>query len=145
VPDGNKAKRGESLTDVIEIRLPRNSDYLPLLRATVGVLAGIMSFDYDEIIQLRVAVSDAFSLAARTAGHDSAVAGQDEISMQFLVAADKIEILIQNRPFIRRIDTELEMESCAFLESLMDEVAFGGEADNDPLISMTKHKTVDKV
>jgi len=145
VPVGDKPKRGESLADVIEIQLPQNSDYLPLLRATVGVLAGIMSFNYDEIIQLRLAVSDAFSLAERRAGQGRAIASHDAISMQFVVATDKIEILIQNRPFIGRIDTELEMESCAFLESLMDEVAFGGGAENDPLISMTKYNTVGKV
>ena len=133
------------MADVIEIRLPQNSNYLPLLRATVGVLAGIMSFNYDEIIQLRSAVSDAFGLATRRAGQDSAIIGQVEISMRFLVAADKIEILIQNRPFIGRIDTELEMESCAFLESLMDEVAFGGDAENDPLISMTKYNIAEPV
>ena len=143
MPEGDEAEREESLPDVIEIRLPQNSDYLPLLRATAGVLAGIMSFNYDEIIQLRLAVSDAFSLAARRAGPDSAIAS--EISMQFVVAAEKIEILIQNRPFIGRIDTELEMESCAFLESLMDEVAFDGEAENDPLITMTKYITVGQV
>ncbi len=137
-------KIGESLADVIEIRLPQNSDYLPVIRATVGVLAGIISFNYDEIIQLRSAVSDAFSLASRRAVRDGAIASHREISMQFVVATDKIEIVIQNRPSTGRIDTELEMESCAFLESVMDEVAFGSEADNDPLISMTKYHNAGK-
>ena len=135
---------GESLADVIEIRLPLNSDYLPVIRATVGVLAGIISFNYDEIIQLRSAVSDAFSLASRRAVRDGAITSNREISMQFVVETDKIEIVIQNRPSTGRIDTELEMESCAFLESVMDEVAFGSGADNDPLISMTKYHNAGK-
>ena len=35
--------------DTIELRLPAKADYLPVLRATVGVIAGTMSFDYDKI------------------------------------------------------------------------------------------------
>ena len=135
---------GERLADVIEIRLPQNSDYLPVIRATVGVLAGIISFNYDEIIHLRSAVSDAFSLATRRAAQDGAITSNSEISVQFVVETDNIEIVIQNRPSTGRIDTELEMESCAFLESVMDEVAFGSEADNDPLISMTKYHNAEK-
>ncbi len=74
----------------------------------------------------------------------SGITSNREISMQFVVETDKIEIVIQNRPSTGRIDTELEMESCAFLESVMDEVAFGSEADNDPLISMTKYHNAGK-
>ncbi len=40
----------------------------------------------------------------------------------------------------RRRDIERELESCALLNSLMDEVRFGGGAANEPLISMTKSK-----
>lgn len=61
--------------------------------------------------------------------------------MRFVVAADKIEILVTNRlEFIGQIDIERELESCAMLNSLMDEVRFGGGAANEPLIRMTKSK-----
>ena len=130
------------MADVIEVRLPSAPDYLPLLRATVGVLAGIKSFNYDEIIQLRVAITEAFDLATRKAKQEGAPAISDEVSIRFVVAANRIEILVSNRPgFIGQIDVEREAESCTVLESLMDEVRFGSGADNEPLISMTKYTT----
>ena len=130
------------MADVIEVRLPPTPDYLPLLRATIGVLAGIMSFNYDEIIQLRIAVSEAFNLATKRIRQEDAPASPDEICMRFVVAANRIEILVLNRPgFIGPIDVKLEVESCAILESLMDEVRFGGGSAYEPLISMTKSNT----
>ncbi|MCH8993835.1 MAG: UDP-N-acetylglucosamine 1-carboxyvinyltransferase, partial [Chloroflexi bacterium] len=54
----------ESMTqDVIQMRLPLKSEYLPVLRAAVGVIAGGMEFTYDEVMQLRVAISEVFDLA----------------------------------------------------------------------------------
>ena len=130
------------MADVIEVRLPPTPDYLPIVRATVGVLSGIMSFNYDEIIQLRVAVSEAFNLATRWAKKEDGVNSPDEVSMRFVVAVDKIEILVTNRlGFTGQIDTESEMESCTTLKSLMDEVLFGDGAANEPLIKMTKSNT----
>ena len=132
------------MADVIEVRLPADTKHLPLLRAAAGVLAGIELFNYDEIIQLRLAVSEAFILAMRWANQESAPTSPDEISVRFVVAADKIEILVSNRlGFTGPIDIEGEVESCALLESLMDEVAFGGGAPNEPLISMTKYNTAE--
>jgi len=95
---GNRAKKErENLADVIEVRLPPTPDYLPVLRATVGVLAGIMSFNYDEILQLRIAVAEAFNLTTRWAKKESEATNLDEVSMRFVVVADKIEILVTNR------------------------------------------------
>ena len=130
------------MADVIEVRLPRFPDYIPLLRATIGVLAGMMSFNYDEIIQLRIAVSEAFNLATRRANQEGATNDPDEVSMRFVVAANRIEILVLNLPDCTgQIDVEREVESCAILESLMDDVRFGGGSANEPLISMTKSNT----
>ena len=130
------------MADVIEVRLPPAPDYLPLLRATVGVLAGIKSFNYDEIIQLRIAISEAFDLATRRAKQEGTPTNSDEVSIRFVVAENRIQILVSNRPgFTGQIDIEREVESCAILESLMDEVRFGNGAANEPLISMTKYTT----
>ena len=132
------------MADVIEVRLPPSHKYLRLLRAAVGVLAGIELFNYDEIIQLRSAVSEAFILATRWANQENAPTSPDEVSIRFVVAADKIDIHVSNRlGFTGQIDVQGEVESCALLESLMDEVAFGDGADNEPLISMTKYNTAE--
>ena len=134
------------MADVIEVRLPPTPDYLPLLRATVGVLAGIMLFNYDQIIQLRTAVSEAFNLAIRWAKQEGAPTNPAEVSMRFVVAVNMMEILVSNPPgFIGQIDIDREVESCAVLESLMDEVRFGGGAANEPLISMTKYNTAETI
>lgn len=126
------------MADIIEVRLPINSDYLPLLRANVGVIAGIMLFNYDEILQLRVAVSEAFNLAIRWANKE----GDDEVLMRFVVKTNEIEILITGRRgFIGKIDAEQEVESFATLKALMDQVRFGDGAQNEPMIRMTKTNT----
>ena len=130
------------MADVIEVRLPPTPDYHPVLRATVGVLAGIMLFNYDEIIQLRTAVSEAFDLATRWAKQEGAPTNADGVSMRFVLEANMMEILVSNRlGFVGHIDVEREVESCAILESLMDEVRFGSGSGDEPLISMTKNNT----
>ena len=49
--DRNGIGKGASaeliLADVIEIQLPPSSEYLAVVRATIGVIAGNMSFNYD--------------------------------------------------------------------------------------------------
>ena len=130
------------MPDVIEVRLPIASSYLPVLRATAGVLAGIMLFNYDEIIQMRAAVSEAFNMAVRWAKQESGPINADEVSMRFVVVKNRIEIFVSNCPgFVGQFDIEREVESCAILESLMDEVRYGSGAVNEPLISMTKYNT----
>ncbi len=134
------------MADAIEIRLPPDPDYLPVLRATVGVLAGIALFNYDEIIQIRVAVSEAFGLATCWTKQEGAPTNSDEVLMRFIVAANRLEILVTKGPgSIGQIDTEREVESCCLIESLMDEVVFGGGAANEPLIRMTKSNTAGTV
>ena len=130
------------MADAIEVRLPLSSNYLPVLRATVGVLAGIMLFNYDEIIQIRAAVSEAFNLAARWVKQERVVNNTDEVWIRFLLVENGIEIFVLHHPnFVEQIKIEREEESSAVLESLMDEVRYGcGKAD-EPLISMTKYNS----
>ena len=47
--DWAKGPRGQSTDDTLVLRLPLKSDYLPVLRAALGVIAGSMSFTYDEV------------------------------------------------------------------------------------------------
>lgn len=130
------------MADIIEVRLPPTSQYLPLLSAGVGVLAGILEFNYDDILQLRIAVSEAFELTTRWAEKADDASGPDEISIRFIVAANKMEILVTNRlGYIGEIDREHEEESCGTLMSLMDEVRFGDGTANEPLIRMNRSTT----
>ena len=133
---------GRRLYDVIEVRLPLKAGYLSVLRATVGVIAGEMSFNYDEIIQLRVAVSEAFNMAVRWYAEAEPIPASMELAVRFIVGRDRLEISIPN-PGDHRAPPPLEeeIESQALLESLMDEVEFGGQVFGKALVQMAKHKS----
>ena len=145
--NGARNSLGRRLSDVIEVRLPLKADYLSVLRATVGVVAGGMSFNYDEIIQLRVAVSEAFSMAIRWHAEaepipPSAELAVRELAVRFIIEPERLEILIPNPwEYQPSLPAEEEMESQALLESLMDEVEFGGRESGEVLIRMAKHKS----
>ncbi len=129
------------MTDVIELRLPPKSEYLTLVRAAVGVISGGMSFNYDEIIQLRVAVSEAVQMATQWATQEDIEAAGAQLVLRFTVNPDRLAILLtipegRGRP----ITAEPDEEGLALLQSLVDEVEFGGGAAGEPLIRMIKYR-----
>jgi len=133
-----------SLADVIEIKLPPTSEYLAVVRATIGVIAGNMSFNYDEVIQLRVAVSEVFNLAAEWIAEDAEPLDTRELALRFVVDGNKLEILIPNQiSHAVSLTGDQMVESKALLESLMDEVEIGEEVGQDPLIRIAKYNTSD--
>ena len=133
----------DSLADVIEIRLPANSEYLSVLRAAVGVLAGSMSFNYDEIIQLRVAVSEAFNMAVRGFAPGGTDPLSQQVTVQFVVQTDQIEVIIPSlADYTVPSASEEEIESQALLESLMDEVEYGSGSPGQPIVRMAKYHSV---
>ena len=140
--NGTRETMGRRFSDVIEVRLPLKDDYLSVLRATVGVIAGEMSFNYDEIIQLRVAISEAFSMAVRWYTEAEPIPASMELAVRFIVEPDRLEILIPN-PGNDQTPPALdeEIEGQALLESLMDEVEFGGRESGKALVRMAKHKS----
>ncbi len=143
------------MTDAIEIRLPPKPQYLSVLRATIGVIAGDMSFNYDEIIQLRVAVSEAFQMTIRQIPQESPGSIVVGLVVRLTVEPDNLEIVIfklqdytsssphlgTNQPLP---SIEEEIESRALLESLVDEVEMGREAAGEALIRMVKYKVAAK-
>ena len=129
--------------DVIELRLPPNAQYLPVFRATIGVIAGAMSFNYDQIVQLRVAVSEAFDLAIKYVTRVSEV---NALAVRFTVEPDKLEILIPPpESYVGHGDSqgesEEEKESKVLLESLMDELEFGAGDPGKPIVRMVKYQS----
>ena len=141
---GTRASAELSLADVIEIKLPPTSEYLAVVRATIGVIAGNMSFNYDEIIQLRVAVSEVFNLAMEWVTKDAASSATRELALQFVVEGDRLEILVPNQiNYTVSLTGDQMVETRALLESLMDEVEFGGGSGQDPLIRVAKNRTAE--
>ncbi len=129
------------MTDVIELRLPPRSEYLTLVRAAVGVISGGMSFNYDEIIQLRVAVSEAVQMATQWATQEELEATGAQLVVRFTVNPDGLGILLTvPEGLARAITAEPDEEGLALLQSLVDEVEFGGGAAGEPLIRMVKYR-----
>ena len=128
--------------DVIELRLPSKPDYLPVLRATVGVIAGSISFTYDEIVQLRIAVSEAFDLAIKCIARGGGASTPNDLAVRFLVRPRRLEVLIPvSGQHLGALDTQEDLESKALLRSLADELEFGGGDSDRPLVRLVKHST----
>ena len=131
----------EELPDVVALRLPPKPQYLPVVRAVMGVIAGDMSFNYDQIVELRVAVSEAFELAIGAAGEAITPAAITEIEVRFIIDLDRLEVNIPYpREGVELITNQANEESLALLESLVDEVELTGEAAGTPLIRLSKYR-----
>ena len=129
------------MTDVIELRLPPRSEYLTLMRAAVGVISGGMSFNYGEIIQLRVAISEAVQMATQWATEEEIEATGAQLVVRFTIDPDRLAILLTvPEELARPITVDPDEEGLALLQSLVDEVEFGGGAAGEPLIRMVKYK-----
>ena len=131
------------MTDVIELRLPPRSEYLTLVRAAVGVISGGMPFSYDEIIQLRVAISEAVQMVTQWATQGETKPIEAQLVVRFTVDSDRLAILLTVPDGAARSGTaEPDEEGPALLQSLVDEVEFGGDAAAELSIRMVKYKPV---
>ena len=127
--------------DVLELRLPLKPEYLPVLRATTGVIAGTNSFTYDEVIQLRVAVSEVFDAILSRFTERNEVSPVKELAVQFVIAPEMILILViaPAREAEHR-DSTKEKESLALLKGLMDEVELRAEGTGKTVVRMVKYR-----
>ncbi|PKB64909.1 MAG: hypothetical protein BZY80_01595 [SAR202 cluster bacterium Io17-Chloro-G2] len=129
------------MSDVIELRVPPKLEHQSVARAAIGVIAGGLSFNYDEIIQLRVAVSEAFEIMLRRVERTSPESAPTEVIIRFKTDTDSIEVLIPGWPSIAGyVASEEEAESQALLESLMDEIMLDGGNEGEPVVRMLKRK-----
>ncbi len=141
--DSSTESTGESLTgETVELKLPPRARHLPVLRATLGVVAGSMSFDYDEIMQLRVAVSEAFELAIEHLQGQHEPRENTSLAVTFVAHPDWLEITVMD-PGVPSgaVESAKEMESRVVLESLLDSVEFGVLAAGSRVTRMVKHKS----
>ena len=130
------------MSDVIELRLPPRGEYQSVLRALIGVIAGDLSFNYDEIIQLRVAVSEAFQWTIRRVERTGREFSPTEITVRFETEPDKVRVSIPAWTGVPTDVTTVEdAESQALLESLVDELFLNEENNGEYLLSMVKHRS----
>ena len=140
--NGSRESGEQSSTDVLELKLPPKAEFLPLVRSTAGVIAGGLSFRYDEIVQLRTAAAEVFELSVRYASHRSRIPASDSLSIRFTITPDRLEILIPTLEDARGIiNSQEQAESEALLGSLMDEVDLHAGTPDRPSIRLTKYRS----
>ncbi|WP_010651741.1 anti-sigma B factor RsbW [Oceanobacillus massiliensis] len=77
--------------DFIEIKVPAKAEYVGVVRLTMSGIANRMGFSYEDIEDLKVAVSEAITNAVT---HAYSEADQGEITIGFGVYDNRIEIMI---------------------------------------------------
>ena len=127
--------------ETIEVRLPPRLEHTAVLRAAVGVIAGGMSFNYDEIMQIRTALTEAFELAAAAFTPQETEAESSHMAVTFGVQQDRIAIELADPGHgITRLGEEAAEESKALLKSLVDELEMGPSDDGRRIIRMVIYK-----
>ncbi len=127
--------------NAVELRLPPSREYLPVLRAAVGVVAGTASFNHDDILQLRVAVTDAFDLASRQMNEAGGASKERGLTFRFVLGRGQLEVLVSGPKSLPETpDSTEEAESRALLKSVVDSVELGAEAGGEWVIRLIKRK-----
>ncbi|CAM4185491.1 serine/threonine protein kinase [Bacillus manliponensis] len=76
--------------DCIEMKVPAKSDYVAIVRLTVAGVANRMGFSYDDIEDMKIAVSEACTNVVQHAYKEST----GEITIAFGLYANRLEIMI---------------------------------------------------
>ena len=131
--------------NVVELRVPLDLAYLPVLRGTAGVIAGTRSFTYDEVMQLRVGVSEVFDVALRHVARLDRFAKGNEIAFHFIAEPDGLQVIATYAgDFTAHPDTDEELKSQALLVSLLDDVQYQATASGGTLVRIKKQKSESK-
>lgn len=144
--------------DYIEIRVPAKPQYVSVIRLTVSGLASRVGFSYDEIEDLKIAVSEAVTNVVQHAYKDQE---EGEIVIGNALYDDKIEVMVSdygNSFNFEEVKSQIgpyqEDENVALLregglglylmETLMDEVRVNNN-EGGVTVFMTKYVTREQV
>lgn len=78
--------------DFIEMKFPAKPDYVAVIRLSISGIANRMGFSYEEIEDLKVAVSEAVSNAVAHAYND-----EGEVTIGFGVYENRLEVMVADR------------------------------------------------
>ncbi|MEH7074338.1 anti-sigma B factor RsbW [Neobacillus drentensis] len=84
----------KQLVDYIEVKMPAKPEYVGVIRLTLSGIASRMGYAYEEIEDLKIAVSEACTNAAQHAYKDH---GSGETIVGFGIYDNKLEIMISDR------------------------------------------------
>lgn len=143
--------------DYIEIRIPSKPQYVSVIRLTISGIATRIGFSYDQIEDLKIAVSEAVTNVVQHAYSDGE---EGEIVISSALYSHKLEIMVSDygnsftfEEIKLKVGPYREDENIALLregglglylmESLMDEVRVNNEGG--VTVFMTKYVTREQV
>lgn len=135
--------------DTIEITIPSKHKYLKVVRLTVSGIANRMGFSYDEIEDIKIALTEACTNSVNHAYPNKA----GKIKVNFFVFSDRLEVVVtdEGEKFNvqvafeknKRVDAETPVENLSegglgllLIDTLMDKVEI--TEDSGVVVSMTK-------
>ena len=127
--------------DAVELELPAKTAYLPVLRAAIGVVAGTESFKYDEIVQLRIAVSEAFGLAIDRLDTGSGLSRPGSLKIRCVVAPDSLEVLVAHPVSTIAEESPEEAEGRAVIRSLVDRMELDEDETGAQVLRLVKYRS----
>ncbi|SHN32022.1 anti-sigma B factor RsbW [Gracilibacillus kekensis] len=80
--------------DFIEMRVPAKAEYVGVVRLSTSGIANRMGFSYEEIEDLKVAISEAMSNATEHA-YENEEGG--EVTVGFALYPDRLEVMVADR------------------------------------------------
>ncbi|MBS4162064.1 anti-sigma B factor RsbW, partial [Klebsiella pneumoniae] len=80
--------------DYIEMRSPAKPEYVGIIRLTLSGIASKMGYSYDDIEDLKIAVSEACTNAVQ---HAYKADKDGEVSVRFGVFEDRLEIVVADQ------------------------------------------------
>src|SRR5690625_1753490 len=78
--------------DFIEMRFPAKAEYVGVVRLSISGIASRMGFSYDDIEDLKIAMSEAVSNVVAHAYND-----EGEVTIGFGVYEDRLEVMVADR------------------------------------------------
>lgn len=137
-------------SDYIEMIIPSKPDYLGAIRLTVSGIANRMGYSYDEIEDIKVAVTEACTNVVHHAYEENE---KGKIKINFAVYSDRLEIFVidEGRSFDKKavgkkigpVDPDATVETLNegglglfLIETLMDKVEIREESG--VVVAMTK-------
>ncbi|MFD1851835.1 anti-sigma B factor RsbW [Oceanobacillus bengalensis] len=80
--------------DFIEMKIPAKAEYVGVVRLTLSGIAGRMGFSYEDIEDLKIAVSEAIT---NSVTHAYEGPGKGEITIGFGVYESRLEVMVADR------------------------------------------------
>lgn len=80
--------------DYIEMKIPAKPEYVGVIRLTSSAIAGRMGFSYDDIEDLKIAISEACTNAVQHAYKKSK---EGEVIIGFALFKDRLEVMVADQ------------------------------------------------